>query len=362
MIRQNLHTHTVYDDGANTPMEMAIAAAGAGLTSLGFSGHSVLPYENDWAMTERSREEWLAKVRETKSAMSGRLEVYEGLEWDLLSAPPEGCDYVIGSIHHLGPAAPRLTVDESPEVTLRAIDEVLPQFDAKTPEALFQAIHLGKHSVKQVANRIQAVLEAPSPEELAERARQEAKRREQEKLDGQHLRVPQNRNKSQGRSKRSSCGVVVKGDPDLLVHLAHCCNPVAGDDILGFITRGRGVSVHRASCPNVRALMENPERLIEVEWDASGASEFQVEMVVEASDRMGLLKDITIAITDAGANILSASTQTTREGVARLRFLVAISDASLLDTLFASISRVPSVFDCRRLMPGEGQNQMKRFV
>ena len=246
--------------------------------------------------------------------------------------------------------------------TTRAIDEVLPQFDAKTPEALFQAIHLGKHSVKQVANRIQAVLEAPSPEELAERARQEAKRREQEKLDGQHLRVPQNRNKNQGRSKRSSCGVVVKGDPDLLVHLAHCCNPVAGDDILGFITRGRGVSVHRASCPNVRALMENPERLIEVEWDASGASEFQVEMVVEASDRMGLLKDITIAITDAGANILSASTQTTREGVARLRFLVAISDASLLDTLFASISRVPSVFDCRRLMPGEGQNQMKRFV
>lgn len=154
----------------------------------------------------------------------------------------------------------------------------------------------------------------------------------------------------------------MKGDPDLLVHLAHCCNPVAGDDILGFITRGRGVSVHRASCPNVRALMENPERLIEVEWDASGASEFQVEMVVEASDRMGLLKDITIAITDAGANILSASTQTTREGVARLRFLVAISDASLLDTLFSSISRVPSVFDCRRLMPGEGQNQMKRFV
>ena len=124
MIRQNLHTHTVYDDGANTPIEMAIAAADAGLTSLGFSGHSVLPYENDWAMTERSREEWLAKVRETKSAMSGRLEVYEGLEWDLLSAPPEGCDYVIGSIHHLGRAAPHLTVDESPEVTLRAIDEV----------------------------------------------------------------------------------------------------------------------------------------------------------------------------------------------------------------------------------------------
>jgi GTP pyrophosphokinase len=102
--------------------------------------------------------------------------------------------------------------------------------------------------------------------------------------------------------------------------------------------------------------------MIDVEWDTSGATEFQVEIVIEATDRMGLLKDITIAITDAGANILSASTQTTREGVARLRFLVAISDASLLDTLLAGISRVPSVFDARRLMPGEGANQMRRRV
>ena len=87
-----------------------------------------------------------------------------------------------------------------------------------------------------------------------------------------------------------------------------------------------------------------------------------VEIVVEASDRMGLLKDVTIAVTDAGANILAASTQTTREGVARLRFLVAISAASLLDTLLATVSRVPSVFDARRLMPGEGATQMSRRV
>ena len=154
----------------------------------------------------------------------------------------------------------------------------------------------------------------------------------------------------------------MKGDPDLLVHLAHCCNPVAGDDILGFITRGRGVSVHRVSCPNVAALMQHPERMIDVEGDASGASEFQVEIVIEASDRMGLLKDVTIAITDAGANILSASTQVSREGVARLRFLVAISEAGLLDTLLSAVSRVPSVFEARRLMPGEGAVQMKRRI
>ena len=94
MIRQNLHTHTVFDDGSGTPMEMALAAVSAGLTGLGFSGHSVLPYGNDWAMTERSREEWLADVSRTKRAMEGRLEIFLGLEWDLLSEAPEGYEIV----------------------------------------------------------------------------------------------------------------------------------------------------------------------------------------------------------------------------------------------------------------------------
>ena len=167
---------------------------------------------------------------------------------------------------------------------------------------------------------------------------------------------------TRGKRRKGNCGVVVKGDADLLVHIAHCCNPVAGDEIVGFITRGRGVSVHRANCPNVADLRRNPERMIEVAWDTSGATEFRVEIVVEATDRMGLLKDITVAIGDAGANILSAATQTTSQGVARLRFLVAISDASLLDVLLAAVSRVPSVYDARRIMPGEGANQMKQRV
>ena len=106
-------------------------------------------------------------------------------------------------------------------------------------------------------------------------------------------------------------------------------------------------------------LARHPERLIDVEWDASGGTEFRVEIVVEATDRMGLLKDVTIAIGDAGANILSAATQTSSQGIARLRFLVSISDASLLDALLATVSRVPSVYDARRLMPGEGASQQR---
>ena len=249
--------------------------------------------------------------------------------------------------------------------TVKAIDRVCEQFELRSPEDLFASVHTGKVSVKQAANRIEEILEEGSPEQLAAQAAQAERQAAHDRAMASGAPVMQSYALTQaakGRRKRSNCGVVVKGDPDLLVHLAHCCNPVAGDEIVGFVTRGRGVSVHRANCPNVADLMRNPDRMIEVAWDTSGATEFRVEIVVEATDRMGLLKDITVAIGDAGANILSAATQTSAQGVARLRFLVAISDASLLDVLLSAVSRVPSVFDARRIMPGEGANQMKQRV
>jgi GTP pyrophosphokinase len=245
----------------------------------------------------------------------------------------------------------------------KAIDKVVGQLDFVRADDLFAAVGAGKLSVKQVANKVIGVLEENSPEKVAEAERVAAKRtaKEQALAEDMPLASPEVRAASDKRRQRN-CGVVVKGDPDLLVHLAHCCNPVAGDSIVGFITRGRGVSVHRASCPNVKGLMAHPERMIEVEWDTTGATEFQVEIVVEATDRMGLLKDVTIAIGDSGGNILSAATQTSSSGVARLRFLVAISDASRLAPMLATVGRVPSVYDARRIMPGEGSNQMKRRV
>ncbi|MGI6755806.1 MAG: RelA/SpoT family protein [Atopobiaceae bacterium] len=248
--------------------------------------------------------------------------------------------------------------------TTKAIQKVLEEMDLHSVEDLYQGIWTGKYSVKQIANKIEHILEAGSPAQLAaaENAAQREAAREWAIASDAPLHAPSARPRNTSGRNRGGCGVVVKGDPDLLVHLAHCCNPVAGDDIVGFITRGRGVSVHRTDCPNVKSLMQHPERMIDVEWDTSGATEFQVEIVIEASDRMGLLKDVTIAINDAGANILSAATQTSSQGVARLRFLVAISDASLLDTLLASASRVPSVYDARRIMPGEGGTEMKRRI
>ena len=252
--------------------------------------------------------------------------------------------------------------------TTRALARVCEDLSFRTTDDMLAAIANGKLTVKNVGNKVEAILEEGTPAEVLaaqQKAQAEAKAAREHVFAGDIPMTPPKKSiaamaASKGGRRRSSCGVVAKGDPSLLVHLAHCCNPVAGDDILGFITRGRGVSVHRATCPNVKGLMEHPERMIEVEWDTSGATQFQVEIMVEATDRMGLLKDVTIAVGDAGGNIVSAATSTSTQGVARLRFLIVISDASLLDTLLATVSRVPSVYDARRIMPGEGANTVGR--
>lgn len=245
--------------------------------------------------------------------------------------------------------------------TQRALSSILEQLDYVREEDVFAAIGTGKLSARSVANKIDAILGQDSPNRQSERERlaMEAEAKARAMAEDKPM-VNAAAKRASDKKRRNNCGVVVKNDPDLLVHLAHCCNPVAGDEIVGFITRGRGVSVHRANCPNIHNLMEHPERIIDVQWDTTGATEFQVEIVVEATDRMGLLKDVTIAIGDAGANILSAATQVSSQGSARLRFLVAISDASRLAPLIATVNRVPSVYDTRRILPGEGAKQMKR--
>lgn len=118
MITQNLHTHTVFDDGKNTPMEMARAALDAGLASLGFSGHSVLPYENNWSLAAERLPAYLAAVAEAKAACAGRLAVYSGLEWDGISPQStEGFDYIIGSLHHLRIAGQYPCVEATAAIT-----------------------------------------------------------------------------------------------------------------------------------------------------------------------------------------------------------------------------------------------------
>ena len=235
----------------------------------------------------------------------------------------------------------------------RALNAVATDMNYKSLEDLFAAVGAGKVQPRAVGNKVQAILD-PRPQSATD-AKAEA-------IASVVHQPPRTGGSGKGKRSKGNSGVLVEGaeGDSMLVRLAHCCNPVTGDDIVGFITRGRGVSVHRATCPNVKGLMEHPERMIGVSWDNGADALFQVEIVVECIDRMGLLKDVTIAIGDAGGNILSAATSTNREGIATLRFLIEISDASRLDPLLGAIGAVESVYDARRLMPGEGSKTMKR--
>jgi GTP diphosphokinase / guanosine-3',5'-bis(diphosphate) 3'-diphosphatase len=154
------------------------------------------------------------------------------------------------------------------------------------------------------------------------------------------------------RSKSPSggdAGVIVKGAPDVWVKLAKCCTPVPPDDILGFVTKGGGVSVHRTDCTNASELRTHPEKLLEVEWAPTASSTFLVNIQVEALDRARLLADITMVLSDAHVNILSANLQTTRNRVAKSRFTFEMAEAKHLDNVLKAVRSVPGVFDAYRV-------------
>jgi GTP diphosphokinase / guanosine-3',5'-bis(diphosphate) 3'-diphosphatase len=148
-----------------------------------------------------------------------------------------------------------------------------------------------------------------------------------------------------------SQGVVVRGLPDVWVRLGRCCTPVPGDTIIGFVTRGQGVSVHRTDCPNVHGLRQQPERLIEVTWAEGKPTSFVVAIQVEALDRTRLLSDVATMLSDSHVNILSATSATGRDRITRLRFTFELADIAHLSSLLTSVKRVEGVFDAYRMVP-----------
>jgi GTP pyrophosphokinase len=151
------------------------------------------------------------------------------------------------------------------------------------------------------------------------------------------------------RSRNNDSGVLVKGDADVMVKLARCCTPVPGDRIIGFVTRGSGVSVHREDCKNVAQLKLEPERIMEVSWAASSKSIFLVQIQIEALDRSGLLSDVTRVLSEHHVNILSASVSTRSDRVALSRFVFEMGDAATLDHLLNAVRRIEAVYDVYRV-------------
>jgi len=146
-------------------------------------------------------------------------------------------------------------------------------------------------------------------------------------------------------------GVVVPGSEDVWVRLARCCTPVPGDEILGFVTRGQGVSVHRTDCPNAKSLLAQPERLIDVTWRAGKPTSFVVAVQVEALDRTRLLSDVATVLSDHHVNILSATSAVGRDRTTILRFTFELADITHLAEILGAVKKVENVYDAFRVVP-----------
>ena len=159
-------------------------------------------------------------------------------------------------------------------------------------------------------------------------------------------RIPRGRSRSR---VTDDSGVIVRGVTDVMVKLARCCTPVPGDEIIGFVTKAAGVSVHRRDCTNADALLAQPERLLDVEWEPSSSSTFMVNIMVEALDRARLLSDITMVLSDQHVNILSATLTTTRDRVAKSRFSFEMGDPKHLGDVLKAVRTIDGVFDAYRV-------------
>ena len=204
--------------------------------------------------------------------------------------------------------------------------------------ALYAAVGEGQASAASVVQRLVHSLggEPAAEEDIAETARPGATAR---------------------RVRTGDPGVVVKGVGDVWVKLAKCCTPVPGDDIVGFVTRGAGVSVHRSDCLNVEALREQPERIVEVAWSHTSSQLFLVQIQVEALDRSRLLSDVTRVLSDHHVNILSASVSTSRDRVALSRFVFEMAEPSHLASVLSAVRRIEGVFDVYRITGSRGAEE-----
>jgi guanosine-3',5'-bis(diphosphate) 3'-pyrophosphohydrolase len=210
--------------------------------------------------------------------------------------------------------------------------EVARNLSYKNAEALFRAVgegHLAASTVaQQVVNELTEVEEEPTEVE-------------EPTPSASPIRIGQGRGDD----------VTVEGDSGMLVKLARCCTPVPGDDIVGFVTRGRGVSVHRADCSNVADLDRQPERFVPVDWSGEVTANFLVSVQIEALDRKHLLRDITAVLGDLHINITSAQVATRKDRVAVLRFSFELGDPTHLDYALRSVRRVEGVYDAYRVVP-----------
>jgi GTP pyrophosphokinase len=239
-----------------------------------------------------------------------------------------GREDLVKAVRRLGLPVQKVLTEKS--VVLPEVAKGLNYVDV---EALYAAVGEGHVSASSVAARIQKEMSDGSDE---------------------HEQLPLTvRQPHRSRRIARGTGVHVEGLDDVMVRLSRCCTPVPGDDIIGFVTRGRGVSVHRADCANAVSLTSSQgDRLIDVDWDRESVGEFVASIEVKALDRSRLLQDVIAVLSDNKANIIACTTHTGGDRVAKMRLDFELSDPTQLDRIVANIRNIDGVYDSYRVLPG----------
>ncbi len=262
--------------------------------------------------------DWLVFVKSSKAA--GKIKGWFSRE-RRENAAQDGRDLVTKSLRKHGLPLQGLDTE---------IEAVSSEFGFDEPESMYMSVGEGRTSPETVAQRLARKLK---PNKAAEA------------VQAERLPTPHK------RRQRLAGDVIVEGMEDMLVRMAKCCGPVPGDDIVGFVTVGRGVSVHRADCANIGSLTERgAERMVDVAWAAEQSGTFFVWVQVEALDRPRLLRDVTATLSDVGANIHASSSVTGRDRIALLRYEIELSDRDALELVLNALRGVEAVYDAYRLV------------
>jgi GTP pyrophosphokinase len=201
----------------------------------------------------------------------------------------------------------------------------------KKAEDFYLALGSGKLTAGSIVNK---VLQKLKVEEVAE----------------EEAVLPRKKPKARDALSSDTYGINVIGVEDVLVRLAKCCTPVPGDDIVGYISLGKGITVHRGDCPNVRSLMRNPERFTPVEWDGGTSQSFRVQIAVDSWDRPRLLEDVARTFAEHGANIVSYG-GAVEDQMAKNWYVAQVGDVKALRALLTALRNVDAVFDAYRVTP-----------
>ncbi|MFR8234030.1 MAG: RelA/SpoT family protein [Clostridia bacterium] len=210
------------------------------------------------------------------------------------------------------------------------IEPMLEKYKYKTIEEMYAAVGFGANSSVKVIARMLQEYRKEHQEEDIEQKLEELKKAKQRKI------------------KPSNSGIIVKGIDNCLVKLSKCCNPLPGDEIVGYITKGRGVSVHRKDCVNVKDLISEENRMIDVEWYEEEKASYQAEVEVFSNDRTGLLVDILKELGTTKANILGVNTKTTKERIAIINITLELENLTELNKVLRAIRKVDSVYEVKR--------------